>query len=287
MSKSAITLSMSSRSASYPGTPEHQRLLRAIAEQYAADDRVLAVCVFGSLGRGTWDEYSDLDLDVVTVDGLTLDVPEEVRRLCASIGEAPAVVVPDRDDAADVVLASLMGFSIRYHPLSTTNPNIVDSLVVLAGPLDRAAIVAAGLANRRARRPEVADLVGACVRHAVNVDLSLHRRRFWLAYLTLHEARETLLRLFAAGHDAVRPYHAFETDADPALKVRLGMTLPGADLASLQRAFLALLDVLEHDLDALSAGKARLTEAQRGVLAQLRTRQADLDLDAPYTSATK
>ena len=50
----------------YPGTPEHQALLRAIAEQYADDDRVLAVSVFGSLGRGTWDQYSDLDLDVVT-----------------------------------------------------------------------------------------------------------------------------------------------------------------------------------------------------------------------------
>ena len=37
----------------YPGTAEHQALLRAIAEQYAADDRVLAVSVFGSLGRGT------------------------------------------------------------------------------------------------------------------------------------------------------------------------------------------------------------------------------------------
>jgi len=263
----------------YPGTPEHQRLLRAITERYAADERVLAVAVFGSLGRGTWDPYSDLDLDVVTIDGLTLDVPEEVRRLCASIGEEPAVVVPDRDDAADVVLASLMGFSIRYHPLATTSPNIVDSLVVLAGRIDRAAIVEAGLANRRARSPDMADLVGACVRHAVNVDVSLHRRRFWLAYLVLHEAREGVLRIFASSRGAQRPYHGLEA-ADQALKTCVGRTLPRHDLPSLQRALLALLDLLEHDLAALSAGQAHLTEAQRTIVAQLRARQAALDLDS-------
>src|SRR5688572_3246649 len=252
-------------STKYPGTPDHQALLRAIAEQYADDERVLAVSVFGSLGRGTWDEYSDLDLDVVTVDGLTLDVPEEVRRLCANIGQEPVVVVPDRDDAADVVLASLMELSIRYHPLQSTSPNIVDSLVVLAGPLDHATIVAAGLANQKTRPPEVMDLVGPCVRQAVNVDASLHRRTFWRGFLVLHQAREELLRLFANSHGTARPYHGFEAVADEALQVRLGATLPGYDLASLQRAFLALLDLLEHDLAAFSAGQAGLTEAQRRV----------------------
>jgi predicted nucleotidyltransferase len=269
------------QSSRYPGTPEHQALLHAIAEQYAADDRVLAVSVFGSLGRGTWDAYSDLDLDVVTIDGLTLNVPQEVRRLCERIGQEPAVVVPDRDDAADVVLASLMELSIRYHPIGSTSPNIVDSLVVLAGRIDHATIVAAGLANRTARPPALADLVGACVRQAVNVDVSLHRRRYWLGYLVLHQAREELLRLFVASHGALRPYHAFEAVADQALKDRLGATLPQHDLPSLQRAFLALLDLLEHDLEPLSAGQARLTEAQRTVLDQLRARQMTLDLSAP------
>ena len=264
----------------YPGTPAHQALLRAIAEQYADDDRVLAVSVFGALGRGAWDAYSDLDLDVVVIDGLTLDVPGEIWRLCESIGQQPAVVVPDRDDAADVVLDSLLGLSIRYHPLASTSPNIVDSLVVLAGRIDHATIVAAGLANRRTRQPDVADLVGACVRQAVNVDASLHRRRFWLGYLVLHEAREQLLRIFAASHGAARPYHAFEAVADQSLKDRLGATLPRHDLPSLQGAFLALLDLLEHDLEALSGGQARLTEAQRRVLAQLRARQETLDLGA-------
>jgi len=261
----------------FPGTPKHQALLRAVAEQYAADDRVRAFAVFGSLGRGTWDKYSDLDLDVVTVDGLTLDVPAEVWRLCERIGQEPVVIVPDRDDAADVVLASLMEFSIRYHPLESTSPNIVDSLIVLAGPLDHAPIVAAGLANRRRREPVIADLVGACIRQAVTTDAKLHRRAFWLAYLVLYELRERMLRVFAATRGARRPFHAIQA-ADQGLQARIARTLPGDDLLSLQRSFHALLNLLEHDLEALSGGQARLTEAQRRVLVQLRARQAALDL---------
>src|SRR5439155_2629984 len=125
-------------------------------------------------------------------------VSDEVRRLSRAIGDEPVVVVPDRADAADVVLASLMGFSIRYHPLQNTSPNIVESLVVLAGPLDQARVAAAGRKNQKPPPLSLAELVGACVRHAVTLDAKLYRRAFWLAYLVLHEAREGLLRLYAA-----------------------------------------------------------------------------------------
>jgi predicted nucleotidyltransferase len=262
----------------YPGGPEHQRLLQAIAEYYADDNRVLAVIVFGSVGRGTWDEYSDLDLDVVVADAVKLDVPGEVRRLCDGLGQVPVVIVPDRDDAADVVLASLMEFSIRYHPLRSTNANIVESMVVLTGRLDHAEIAAAGLKNRRPHAASFADLLGACIRQAVTLDAKLHRRKFWLAYLVLYEARDRLLRLVAASRGAQRPYHLVDAISDQSLRVRLGRTLPHDDLPSLQEAFIALLDVLDHDLEALTAGQARLTHAQRQILAQLRARQANLNL---------
>ncbi len=53
----------------YPGTAEQQALLRAVVAHYRDDPRILAVIVFGSLGRGNWDSYSDLDLDVIIADG--------------------------------------------------------------------------------------------------------------------------------------------------------------------------------------------------------------------------
>lgn len=263
----------------YPGALEHQRLLRGIAGYYTDDPRVLAVAVFGSLGRGTWDAHSDLDLDVVVGDGVSIDVPAEVGRLCRALGQPPAIIVPDREDAADVVLASLMQFSIRYHPLATTSPNIVDSLMVLTGRLDAATIQAAGRANRQAPRLSNAALVGACVRMAVIAGGNLQRRKRWLAYSALYATREMLLTLIARGHGAVRPHHALEV-ADASVRARFTRTLPAGDLASMQRAFLHLLDLLEHDLEELTMGQARLTDAQRQVVGQLRVRQAILDVRA-------
>src|SRR5260221_1299756 len=109
---------------SYPGSRQHQALLEAIVAYYHADSRILAVSLFGSLARGTWAPYSDLDLDVVIGDGVQMDVLQELERLCASlaaIGQHDAMIVADGNDAGDVVFASLMQFSIRFHPLATTS----------------------------------------------------------------------------------------------------------------------------------------------------------------------
>ena len=64
----------------YPGTPQHQALLRTIVAHYDQDPRILAIVVFGSLGRGNWDALSDIDLDVVIADDARIDVADELRR---------------------------------------------------------------------------------------------------------------------------------------------------------------------------------------------------------------
>jgi predicted nucleotidyltransferase len=261
----------------YPGTSTHQRFLAAVAGHYASDPRVRAVCVFGSLGRGTWDEYSDVDLDVVVADDAAVDPADEVRRLCLAAGEEPVVVDRDGPQAVDVVLPSLLELSVRFHPLADTSPNIVDSLVVIAGPLDDAAVRAAGLANRRPEARTAADHARSCLRQAVTLDGRLHRREFWLAYQMLYLMRLELLLAVARSRGATRPFHALSTDAGAELRERLAPTLPGEDLPSLQRAFVALLDLLEHHLPSLTAKQAGLDAPQLRLLRELRRRQESLD----------
>jgi len=54
-----------------PGPSRHRALLQTIIEAYEQDERVvLAIGVLGSVARGTWDEWSDLDLDIVTTDAV-------------------------------------------------------------------------------------------------------------------------------------------------------------------------------------------------------------------------
>lgn len=266
----------------YPGTPHHQRVLRATVSHYAPDPCVLAVAVFGSLGRGNWDRYSDLDLDIVLADSVTVDPVPELERLCASfasIGERAALIVPKRTDEGDVVLASLLELSVRFHPLATTSPNIVDSLRLLWGHIAEDDIRAAGRANAPAQPEPLEVLRDRCLRSLLETDVALQRRRLWWAIEHLTVARDDVITLFAAARGAPRPLHSFEKDADPALQARLAATLPADTLASAQQALLRFLDLLERDFDTLSAGRVTLTDIDHDLLRQIRTRQATLHLE--------
>src|SRR5260221_6478676 len=93
----------------YSGTLQHQALQRAIVAFYEDDPRILAVSVFGSLSRGNWDHYSDIDLDIVIADNIHINVVQELKLLCDSftdIDEHGAVIVPNGDDAGDIVFES-------------------------------------------------------------------------------------------------------------------------------------------------------------------------------------
>jgi predicted nucleotidyltransferase len=260
-----------------PGTSRHQAALRALIAHYASDSRVLAFSLFGSLARGNWDEYSDLDLDIVLHDDVAIDARHEVERLApalADVGERIALVVAHGQESADLVLLPLLELSIRYHALATTSPNIVESLLVLAGPLSAEQVCAAGLANRRPDEITPTALLDACVRYALGTDVALRRSDLWSAVESLHRMRHLLMELFARTHGGARPLHTFTAVADPALQARLGATLPTFDLPSVWRAHLAMLDFLEQDVPACLDGQAQLTTEQRAVLRAIRERDA-------------
>lgn len=262
----------------YPGTPQHQAILCAAVDHYENDQRILAVAVFGSLGRGNWDQYSDIDLDIVIADQVSLDAVEELTRLCLTfkpLGEHNAIIIPDGTDACDVVFESLLQLSVRYHLLSTTSPNIVDSLQVLSGRIDHSVIAAAGAANQRPREsPE--QILGRCVRYAAVADIALQRHRLWEAVEVLHRMRILLMELFALTHGGRRPVQFFQAQADTGLQAKLGHTLPQNSLVSVQASLVRCLDILEHDLEPLTNGQIQLPDAYRRVLEAVRVRQAHL-----------
>ncbi len=264
---------MSTCGVSYPGTARHQALLGAVVEHYRDDPRVLAVAVFGSLGRGNWDAYSDLDLDVVIADEARLDATSELLRLGGAfeaIGERIAVMVPNGDDAGDLVLESLMGLSIRYHPLARTSPNIVDSLRLLTGRLSAAEIAAAGRANQRPEYPPLGQLVDEYVRYAVDVRTCILRGRHWLALEILHRMRAIMQEIFTRAHGGLRAHQTFEERATPAAQARLAATLPQFEIASLRDALERMLAMLEDDLGPLSDGQVSLTSQQRASIRRIR-----------------
>ncbi|HEV8192517.1 MAG TPA: nucleotidyltransferase domain-containing protein [Ktedonobacterales bacterium] len=265
-----------------PGTEQQRRVLVAVVSHYTDDARVLAVLVFGSLGRGDWDQYSDLDLDIVLADGVELDVRYELQALCdsfAAIGERAAVIVPKRADEGDVVLASLVQLSVRYHALATTSPNIVDSMRLLHGSIDEEMIRAAGLANRQPETDELEVLCGQCLRALTEADVALQRRRLWFAVEHLARARDAVIGSFSVARGAARPLHYFQEHADEPPQASLASTLPGYSLVSAQRALLCFIESIERELGTITDGRVALTVAQRELLQRIRTRQAALACD--------
>jgi predicted nucleotidyltransferase len=267
-----------------PGTPTHQAVLSALTADYANDSRVLAFSLFGSLARGDWDEYSDLDLDVILRDHMTIDARQEVERLVSvleTVGEGITLIVPRSEGSIDLVLLPLLEISIRYHSLATTSPNIVESVVVLAGSLTTEQVRAAGLANTIRDETPPTELLNACVRYALEIDFALRRGEPWIAVELLHRTRNLLMEMFAQTHGDARPAQTFDAQADPALQARLGATLPIFDLPSMWGPHQVMLDLLEHDIPAFSNGQAQLTAGQHEVLRAIRERKSVSNPDSP------
>lgn len=262
---------------SLPGTPRHQRVLAATVAHVAAQPWARALVLFGSLARGNWDASSDLDLDVVIGDDARVDPVAELEHLCASfaaIGERAAVIVPKRGDEGDVVLESLLGLSVRFHSLAATSPNIVESMRLLWGRIPAEDIADAGMANRPRTSPALDEPLGYALRQAVEASNALVRGRLWFAIHALNECRDALVTLYGLCRDAPRPLRAFEEHATGDLERRFAATQPAYDAASIRAALLAMLDLIERDLDAIACGRVALTAAQHALITAVRQRLA-------------
>jgi Nucleotidyltransferase domain len=171
------------------GSAAHRALIERVVAHYRPDGRVLAVAVFGSVGTGAWHELSDVDLDVVIGDDVTVVPGSEIEALFGS----GAAIVLTGSDSADVVLDSLEEISIRWHPLAATSPNICASVRVVHGRLTTAEVIAAGEANRA--QPDEGQLLDSLVRDAVGARKALSRGRRWEAAVAVQQMRWSLVAL--------------------------------------------------------------------------------------------
>jgi hypothetical protein len=212
---------------------------------------------------------------VILRDDVMIDARQEAERLAPvleTVGEHIVLTLPRGQESVDLVLLPLLEISIRYHSLATTSPNIVESVIVVAGSLTTEQVRAAGLANAESDETAPSELLDACVRYALEVDIAIRRGELWLAVELLHRTRGMLMELFVQSRSGERPTQTFDAQADPALQQRLGATLPSFDLTSARKAHQAMLDLLEHDILEVTNGQAQLSAEQREVLSAIRDR---------------
>ncbi|MGB1252089.1 MAG: nucleotidyltransferase domain-containing protein [Candidatus Promineifilaceae bacterium] len=254
------------------GTERHQQVLDAIRDFYREDERVVQILLFGSLSRGNWDAYSDIDLDIILTDETAINAQDELRQLCAGIQSEhgfEALIIADVEEG-DVVLSNLVEFSIRYHILSDTKPAILDSMRSIAGALSLDTIRASANDAHNAKRQEMTDSVNAYIRYTLGLHHAIMRQRVWMSMEILHRMRGLLMGMYAARHNAVRTIHLFDSQADSQLQQLLFNLSPQADLKSMEDAFITTISLLETHLDAFCDGAYQLSPTQIIFLDQLK-----------------
>ena len=278
------TYSVISTSLPLPGDAHHQNLLRTIAGLYEKDDRVLAVLVFGSLGRDTWDTYSDLDLSVVIRNEVQIDIAGELDRLRTALAEQgeQTLFTEVAGDDGYLLLQPLSAIALSYQPLQSLTPYVLAGWRMVLGSLDAETIRDAAQANDHPQ-PSLNQQVHRALWLALGVDIVLQRRQFWRGLQGLEPMRGALMEIFATSRGGKRAHQLFETEASAALKEKFGRTFPQyfpdspiKSIHSLGDALLALLHLVEHDLDELSNGQVQLGPGEREVISRLRARQAAL-----------
>ena len=259
------------------GTFRHRQILQTMTEFYEKDERVLAILLFGSLSRGNWDPYSDIDIDIVMTDNSFIDARLELNKLCEAIKQKHglvALIMADVEEG-DVVLDNLLQFSVRYHILSETKPAILDTMCSLSGSLSLDEIRAAANYAYESEPIEGVDLVNQAIRFTLELHNAMRRQRIWMAMEMVHRIRASLMLLYARSHDAIRPIHLFDAQAGPECHEWLRRLSPQADLKALEAAFSATLELLKNHLAEFSEGLYRLTTNQKHILSRLKDLQSE------------
>jgi len=254
-----------------PGTLLQQQMLQSILDYYAEDARIAAILLFGSLGRGNWDAYSDLDIDIIVNDNVSIDAHRELTNLCASIKRQhrlEALIIADAEEG-DVVLSNLLEFSIRYHMLADTKPAILDSMRRLAGDVSLDEIRAAANEDYSTVRPENTEIINQCIRYTLELHHAILRGRVWMSLELLQRIRALLMSIYSGSHGADRPVHFFDAQATPQLQQLMISLAPQAEMEPIKAAFFNALLLLQDHLGSFSNGGYELTEAQRLVLGNI------------------
>ncbi len=249
-----------------PGNKTHQKILQELVELFRNDTNIEAFIVFGSLGRGDWDDYSDLDLDAVVKDDRRAVIQNEIAQILKVLTDSGFSILSSFEEFPNeqvLILDTLDRISIRFHLLKDTHPAIVGSMRVLYGRLSKEDIK-----NASVKKVKVIDfnlLNNKFLELSIYVPISLKRNKRINALFFLNKMRQTLIQIYIHSHNLSREFD-FEGSASTSLLHDLYDTYGGCQKEQMHEAFINLLDIYEKNIKEISAGKIQLSEKHRKIL---------------------
>ena len=187
---------------------ERERVQERVLQMAAADRRVVAGAVVGSLALDEGDRWSDLDLTFAVADSLPiLEVLEDWTR--SLVDEFQAVPLFDLPGGGSIyrvfLLPGCLQFDLSFTPVSQFGAN---------GPKFKL-LFGSSVKKPYNQPPSAQELFGYAVHHAVRARFCIERGRYWQAEYWISGVRDNALSL-ACRRRALPAVHGRGFDALPA-----------------------------------------------------------------------
>lgn len=245
-----------------PGNKTHQKILQLLINLFQRDKNIQAFIVFGSLVSGSWDNYSDLDLDAVVKRDKREIVQGEIKQMLDVLSSSDfkaLTVFEEFPNEQVIILDSLDRISIRFHTLKDTHPAILLSMRVLCGSLSEDDIKKS--VTRREKKVDINLLNNKFLEFANYVPISLKRNKPMNAIFFLNKMRQTLIKIYNYTHNIKREFD-FEQQVSLSLKEALYLTYSECRKEEIEKAFIKLLDTYISNIKEISSDKIKLTKNQ-------------------------
>ena len=253
-----------------PGSKKHQRILQVLLDLFKKDSNVEAFIILGSLATGNWDNYSDMDLDVIVANDNEALVHKEIGLMLKSLSNFEFKILTafaEFKNEQVIIFDTLDRISIRFHTLKDTNPAILDSMRILYGKHTEKYIRSVVVEKEAEVNLEL--LNNKFLELSMYVPISLKRGKVINAQFFLNKMRQTLISIYVKSQRFKREFD-FEANASLSLKKELYTTYAACEKSEIIKAFNKLLDVYKNNLKEISNGKIKLSDGQDLLIKEVR-----------------
>jgi predicted nucleotidyltransferase len=208
----------------------HSLVVSRFVEACSADDRIVAAFIYGSRARGEADEYSDLDLCVITRDEAFENVKAEREVFVFQLGEPVFIEDFGHDRIMFFILADGTECELvfgREGALEELDVGTFVTLVDKRGILDGAEFPLPQ-PDPDERREQLRQVLNWFWHDLSHFMAALGRGELWWAYGQLEALRRYCVNLLRIEHGVEAQDEAYE---------KLEKAVPGSKLAALQPTF--------------------------------------------------
>lgn len=253
-----------------PGNRTHKKILQLLVDLFQKDKNIEVFILFGSLVRGNWDDYSDLDLDAVVADDSKEIVQNEIKQMLEILSSSGFNILTAFEEFPNeqvIILDSLDRISIRFHMLKNTNSSILDTMQVLFGNLTKEDIQKSVV--KKEENVNIELLGNKFLELAIYVPISIKRNKLMNAIFFINKMRQTIIQIYNSSYGVDREFD-FESKADINLVSGLKNTYGNCTKERITKTFNSLLDIYKDKIGEISDNKLSLSNDHLMILQKVR-----------------